>query len=149
MTDLLLAIIHHVAVFALAGLLAIELALVRTGLRRSDLPLLGRVDAAYGGLAGAVVVIGILRVLFGLRGWEYYVANHAFWGKMGVFVAVGLLSIPPTLRILAWRRAATGPADATLPPDEVSALRRYLKAQAVGFVLILAFAAAMARGYGS
>ena len=106
--DLLLAILHHFLVFSLAGLLAAELVLLRPGLSGPNLGLLGRIDGAYGGIAVAVIVVGICRVIYGLKGWEFYVSNHAFWAKMAAFVVVGLLSIRPTMRILAWRRSGAG-----------------------------------------
>lgn len=140
--DLVLAILHHALVFLLVGLLAMEMALTRPGLDASALPRLARIDAAYGAVAGLVIVVGVGRVLFSLRGWEYYVANHAFWGKMTAFVAIGLLSIVPTLRIRSWRRQGSVPA------SEVVALRPWLKAEAALVLLVVAFAAAMARGYG-
>ena len=110
------------------------------------LHLLGRIDGAYGGIAMAVIVVGICRVIFGLKGWEYYVSNHAFWGKMAAFVVVGLLSIRPTMRILAWRRAGDAtPSSRTprLPPCAPGSRR-----EIAFFALILVFAAMMARGFG-
>jgi len=142
LADLLLAILHHALVFLLAGLLAMEMALARPGLEGSGLSRLGRIDTAYGAVAGLVIVVGVGRVLFGLRGWEYYVANHAFWGKMMAFLAIGLLSIVPTRRIQRWRRAGSAPA------AEVAALRPWFKAEAALILVVLVFAAAMARGYG-
>lgn len=141
--DLILAILHHFLVFSLAGLLAAELVLVRPGLTEPNLGLLGRIDAAYGGLAGAVVVVGICRVIFGIKGWEYYVANHAFWGKMIAFVIVGLLSIRPTMRILAWRKAGS------VPDAELRQVRSWIKGEVFFLAAVLVFAAAMARGVGS
>ena len=143
LVDLVLAILHHALVFLLVGLLAMEMALARPDLDGSGLSRLGRIDAAYGAVAGLVIVVGIGRVLFGLRGWEYYVANDAFWGKMAAFVAIGLLSIGPTRRIQRWRRAG-----GVIPEAEVVALRPWLKAQAALLLLVLVFAAAMGRGYG-
>ena len=142
LVDLLLAIVHHALVFLFVGLLAMELALARPALDEAGLLRLARIDAALGAVAGLVVVVGIGRVLFGLRGWEYYVANHAFWGKMAAFVVIGLLSIVPTRRILRWRRQGSAPA------AEVAALRPWLKAEAAFVLVVLVCAAAMARGYG-
>jgi putative membrane protein len=143
--DLLLAILHHFLVFTLAGMLVAELALVRPGLSGTGLGVLGRIDGAYGGVAMAIIVVGVCRVLFGLRGWEYYVSNHAFWGKMIAFVIVGLLSIRPTMRIIAWRRSGTG----VVPEGEIQAVRGWIKGEIFFLALILVFAAAMARGIGS
>lgn len=141
--DLLLAILHHFLVFTLAGLLAVELALMRPGLSGQNLALVGRIDGAYGGVAMAVIVVGICRVIFGLKGWEYYVSNHAFWGKMLAFLIVGLLSIRPTMRILAWRR------NGNAPDGEVQAVRSWIKGEVLFLALVLVFAAAMARGIGA
>jgi putative membrane protein len=146
-TDLVLAIFHHFLAFLLVSVLATEWALIRPGLGGRNLALLGRLDAAYGGIAMTLIAIGVLRVFFGLKGWEFYIYNHAFWGKMAAFVAVALLSIGPTTRIVRWRKAASDPA-CTVPDSEIETARSYIKVQIVGFALILAFAAAMARGIG-
>lgn len=143
--DLLLAVLHHLLVFSLAGLLAAELVLVRPGLGGAGLNLLGRIDGAYGGLAMAVIVVGVLRVLFGIKGWEYYVSNHAFWGKMAAFVIVGLLSIRPTMRILAWRRSGAQ----TVPDSEILAVRSWVRGEIFFLAVVIFFAAAMARGIGT
>jgi putative membrane protein len=148
MTDLLLAIAHHLFVFALAGILFAEFVLLKPGLSGRNLSLLGRLDGAYGGLAMAIIVIGVCRVIFGLKGWEYYVGNHAFWGKMAAFLVVGLLSIPPTLRIIRWRREAGSSEGYVVPDAEVASMRRYVHGELAFFALILVFAAMMARGYG-
>ncbi|MBX3567420.1 MAG: DUF2214 family protein [Rhizobiaceae bacterium] len=146
LADLLLATLHHVLAFGLVGLLCMEMALVKPGLRAADLPRLARIDGAYGAAAALIVLVGIGRVVFGLKGWEYYVANDAFWTKMAAFAAIGLLSIKPTRTILRWRRQ---PAGDPLADAEIMGLRRWLKAEAALFVVVLACAAAMARGYGS
>src|SRR5262245_34706823 len=130
--DLLLAILHHFLVFTLAGLLAAEFALARPGLSGASLDLLGRIDRAYGGVAGAIIVVGVCRVLFGLKGCEYYVSNHAFWGKMIAFIIVGGLSSRPTMRILAWRRSGTG----VVPEAEVLAVRTWMKGEIFFLALV-------------
>ena len=144
--DLLLAILHHLLVFTLAGILAAEWVLIRPGLSGPSLQLLGRIDGAYGGVAMAVIAVGVCRVIFGLKGWEYYLSNHAFWGKMVAFVIVGLLSIRPTMRIIAWRKSAG--ASGVVPDDEILAVRTWLKGEIAFLALILVFAAMMARGIG-
>jgi putative membrane protein len=148
-TDLLLAIAHHLLVFALAGILFAEFVLLKPGLGGRQLSLLGRLDGAYGGIAVAIIVIGVCRVIFGLKGWEYYVSNHAFWGKMAAFVLVGLLSIPPTMRIIRWRREAGSSTDYVVPDGEIASMRRYVHGELAFFALILVFAAMMARWVGA
>ena len=149
MTDLILAILHHVLVFSLVGLLAAEITTVRAGIGADALGRLGAMDVAYGVTAGLILIIGFARVFFGLKGAEYFLSNHFFWGKIGAFVVVGLLSVPPTVRIIGWRRRAR--ADPAFAPseNEVMMVRRYMHGEAAFVLLILIFAAAMARGYGS
>ncbi|WP_420960245.1 DUF2214 family protein [Brucella sp. IR073] len=144
LTDLLLAILHHLLMFMLAAALVSEIMLMRSGLSGRDLKILAHVDRMYGMVAIAILAVGICRVIFGLKGWEYYVANHAFWGKMIAFALVGLLSIKPTMRILRWSRAASG-GTYVVPDAELAAARPFLKAQIVLFALIPIFAAIMAR----
>jgi len=147
--DLVLAIAHHLAVFALVGLFAAEFALLRPGLSGARIGQLARVDAAYGGVAGLVVIVGLLRVFFGAVDESYYWGNHAFWGKMAAFAIMGLLTVPPTLAIRRWAKAGETAPDYAPPDREISANRRLVHLQAAILLLIPAFAAAMARGYGS
>src|SRR5690606_11411910 len=70
----------------------------------------GKIDMAYGTMAWLVIVVGILRVLLGGAGWEYYAGNWAFWLKMAAFFGVGLFSLPPTVALFRWRKAGTTPS---------------------------------------
>jgi putative membrane protein len=149
MTDLVLAIAHHLCVFTLAGLLIAEVALLRPGMTGERLNQLGRVDLAYGILAGLVIVVGIVRVNFGDKGADYYIHSIAFWLKMASFLAVGLLSLPPTLSFLRWRRQFAAEPGFVPAAAEIARARMFFLAEIVGFALILVFAAAMARGYGT
>jgi putative membrane protein len=147
-TDLILAILHHILIFALAAVIAAELVLVRPGLRAETLGMLGRIDGGYGLIAMLIILVGIGRVFFGLKGWEYYIFYWAFWAKMAAFLVVGLLSIRPTMRFIAWRKAATGDPAFAVPEAEIRGVRSYLHAEATVFILIPIFAAIMARGIG-
>ena len=91
-----------------------------------------------------MLVVGVIRVIFSGPGWEYYAGNWAFWAKMLAFLGVGLLSIPPTLALVRWRKAGTAPVAA-----EVNSARRFLYLEAGLLVLVPILAAAMARGYGA
>ena len=148
MLDLILAIAHHLAVFILVALFAAEFALLRPGIEGNRINQLARIDGVYGAMAGVVILIGITRVIFGTAGWEYYVGNWAFWAKMAAFLAMGLLSIKPTMAFVAWRRQlATNPAF-TPGDSEVKILRRFIHAEATALLFIPVFAAAIPRIYG-
>ncbi len=148
MIDLWLAIAHHLVVFTLVAMLAVQLALVRPGMTAEQVMRLRRLDGFYGSLAGLILFIGIMRVSYGTRGQEFYSGNPVFWMKMGAFAAVGILSVQPTLRIYAWWQQARGGAFFSAPAEEVARVRQFLKAEAVVFATIPAFAAAAARGVG-
>jgi putative membrane protein len=148
MIDLVLAIAHHLAVFTLVGLLAAEIAMLRPGIAAPRLGQLGMVDGAYGVTAGIVIAVGFSRVFFGASGADFYFSNPVFWAKIGAFVLVGLLSVPPTIAIGGWRKAAKAKADFTPLPSAIAGVRRFHFAQVAVFVFIPVFAAAMARGYG-
>jgi putative membrane protein len=143
MLDLALAIGHHLLIFALFGVLVAELITVRKGVDAAAIVRIAAVDLWYGVLAGLILVVGFSRAVFAAKGWLYYEHNGFFWAKIGTFAAIGLLSVPPTIRYIAWRRAGVSPSD-----EAVAAVRRYLCAEVILFALLPAFAAAMARGYG-
>jgi putative membrane protein len=141
--DALLASLHHLLAFPLVAVLAAELVLTRGPLDALRLRQLGRLDKAYGALAGGLLLAGGLRVVYGAKGWAYYAGQPFFWAKLGTFVLIGLLSVVPTLRLLAWRRRGVLPDAAAL-----QGLRFWTHTQAALIVLLLVFAVLMARGIG-
>ncbi len=143
MFDLSLAIGHHLLIFALFGVLAAELVLVRPNLDSSTLSRTARIDLWYGILAGAIVIVGFTRAIFAAKGWAYYEHNTFFWAKIGTFVLIAVLSVPPTLSYLRWQRSGSVPTDA-----EIAAARRFLWVEVILFAFLPVFAAAMARGFG-
>src|ERR1700692_2663240 len=105
-TDLLLAIAHHLLIFTIAAILAIEFAVIRPGIDPIQIKRVARFDLGYGIAASLLVGIGFARVFYGVKGSAFYLQNPVFWAKIVVFALVGLLSVHPTLRLLAWRRGA-------------------------------------------
>jgi putative membrane protein len=147
-TDLSLAIVHHLLVFALAGILAFEIGTVSAGMQGSAIQRVGRVDIWYGILAGVIIIVGFIRATVAAKGWSYYSVNVFFWLKIATFAIIGLLSVPPTVQIIRWRRALAANAAFSPDTDGVGNVRRFLWAEALLFLLLPVFAAAMARGYG-
>ncbi len=146
-TDLLLAIFHHILVFSLAAIIAAEVVLIRSELSPRTIGRLAGIDRAYGIVALLVVFVGVGRVFYGLKGWEFYAYNWAFWAKMAAFVAVALLSILPTIRFISWNKRASADAAFVVPANEFGPVRTCLRAQMMIFMLIPIFAAIMARNY--
>lgn len=149
LTDLVLAVAHHLAVFTLVALFAAEWALLRPGLEGDRIRQVAAIDAAYGAVAGVVIVVGIVRVIFGAVGWDYYIWNWAFWGKMAAFLVMGLLTVQPTMAMRRWVRALDGDPGFVPAAAELASSRRFLHLQGMALLFIPVFAAAMARGFGS
>jgi len=103
--DLSLAIVRHLLIFLLAGILAFEVGVIRLSMKGEDVLRVARVDTWYGILAGAILVVGFLRAIYAAKGWAYYEVKGFFWAKIAAFALVGLLSIIPTIQIIRWRRA--------------------------------------------
>jgi putative membrane protein len=146
--DLILAIAHHAIVFIIVALFGAELFIVRHDMGRSAVLRVSRIDMAFGALAGAILVVGFLRVFLGLQPESFYLRNPFFWAKIAAFVVVGLISIVPTRRFIAWARAAQSDTGFVPAAAEVATIRRLLWLEACIFLLVPAFAAVMADGYG-
>ncbi len=141
--DAVLASAHHLLVFSLVAVLVSELVLMTGPLDGPRLRQVGLLDGAYGALAGLVLLVGGLRVVYGIKGWAFYSLQPMFWAKIGVFALIGLLSIVPTLRLLRWRRQGHRPDE-----HERAALRRWIWAEVLLLPLLPVFAVLMARGIG-
>jgi putative membrane protein len=143
MLDLVLAIGHHVLIFAIFGILFAEFWILRSDLSPATAARIASIDVWYGVFAAVVVVIGFCRAIFAAKGWTYYSHNAYFWAKIAVFGAVGLLSLPPTMAFIRWRKSAVAPSE-----SDIKAVQRYLHVEVALFMLLPILAAAMARGYG-
>ena len=133
----LFAFLHHAAAFALVAALAVELALLRSEFTPQTVRRLQRADMALGIAASLVLVVGLLRVFYFEKGAAFYFQNAAFLAKLGLFLALALLSIYPTVKFIRGYDAASVPA-----------IRRILHLELIGVVFILLFAALMADGVG-
>jgi len=66
-TDLHLAIAHHLLFLLLAGVLAFEISAVRSSMDREAILRVARVDAWYGILAVAIIVVGFSRAILAAK----------------------------------------------------------------------------------
>lgn len=148
LTDLILAIFHHLLMFSLLAVLVMEIMLVRPGLSTAQLRRVSALDSSYGGIAGLILVVGFLRVFFGIKGPDFYLENPFFWAKIAAFLVVGALSVAPTMQILSWRGEQRKNPGFLPDPGEIQKARRFMHMEAVVFILIPIFAALMARAYG-
>ena len=146
-TDLALAALHHLLVFALTAMLVSQAVLLRGEMRVDILGRLAKLDAGYGAVAGLLLLVGLGRVFFGVKGVDFYLHNPWFHAKVGAYVLVGLLSIVPTVRYARWRKAQKAQPGRVPDADALAKTRTILRIELVGLAAIFVLAAAMAR-YG-
>jgi putative membrane protein len=142
----LFAFLHHVCAFTLVSAVAIEFALIRGELTLSSARRLQATDIVLGAAAGALFVIGLMRVFLFEKGADYYWHSHAFLAKFSIFIVIGLLSIIPTMEFLSWRKTL---GEGQVPAISASKLRlvtAVIHGELLSIVIILLCAAIMARG---
>jgi putative membrane protein len=143
LNDALLAIAHHLFAFLLLACLTAEWVLLLQAPTSTVARKLALFDAGYGLAALGSLGAGIARLLWGLKPASYYTGNPVFWAKLGLWGAVGILSIVPTVRFLKWRRQEPSPSQ-----SEFDETRRLVALELLLFTGIPALAALMARGFG-
>lgn len=141
--------LHFVFAFILVGALAAEAFILRLPVDGRVARLLLRVDLFYGASAVLLILVGVSRVIWGAKGWDYYSGQPFFWAKMATFGAIGLLSILPTRTFMRWVKQAGADAAFTVPEADVKRMRRLVVIEAHLVALVLLFAALMARAIGS
>jgi putative membrane protein len=144
----LFAFLHHIAAFAFVAALAVELVLLRDELSLRTARKLPLVDLAAGAAAGAVLVVGLLRVAYFEKGAAYYLHSAPFWAKLSLFVIIALLSVYPTITFLSWLKPVREGRIPALSDPKRRLLRAIVHAELAGVVLLVLSAALMARGVG-
>jgi putative membrane protein len=144
----LMAFLHHVAAFTVVAALAVEVALFKRPLSLSRAQRLLRTDNLYGLAAGAVLIVGLLRVAYFEKGPGYYWHDVFFLLKFAAFLVVALISIYPTVIFQSWKKTLKAGAAPDISADRTNRVRLCLMLELTGIVLILLCAALMARGFG-
>jgi putative membrane protein len=142
----LFAFLHHLCAFTLVAAVAIEFTLIRSELTLASARRLQVTDIVLGISAGALLVIGLLRVFFFEKGADYYWHSHAFLNKFGLFIIIGLLSIVPTLEFLSWRGAIEAGQAPVMDAATRKRVTMIIHIELAAIVVILLCAAIMARG---
>jgi putative membrane protein len=144
--EALLAYAHFLAILTLVVFISSEAALCRVEwMNERVVERLAVVDRIYGIAAGAVLLTGVARTWWGIKGTSWYWHQPLLHLKLGLFIAVGLLSIKPTIMFIRWRKQLA--ADGTLPSQqEVKTARRWVMVQAHIIAVIPLAAVFLARG---
>jgi putative membrane protein len=146
--EALLAYAHLLAILTLVVFISSEAALCRPEwINAKAVERLGKIDLVYGIAAGAVLLTGFARTWWGIKGTPWYWSNGLLHLKLALFVAVGLISIKPTLMFRRWTKQLA--AGAGLPDEaQVRLARKWVMVQAHLIAVIPLAAVFMARGFG-
>jgi putative membrane protein len=142
----LFAFLHHVCAFTLVAALAVEFVLIRTELTLASARRLQIADMVLGIAAGALLIVGLLRVFFFEKGSDYYFHSHAFMTKFAVFITIGLLSIIPTVEFLSWNKSLRVGQVPAISARKLRLVTAIIHGELGSIVIILLCAAIMARG---
>jgi putative membrane protein len=146
--DALLAYLHYTAIILLFAFLTVQLILVRGPLDERVVRLLGRMDICYFSAAAAALATGLLRATLGAKGADFYFNAWPIYAKIALFIAVGVISVKPTLTYIHWRRALDKDRSWQVPAGEQAAIRRRIMIEIHVAALIPVFAVIMSRGLG-
>lgn len=140
------AFLHHLAAFTVVAAIALEFVLLRGELTTWSARRLQVADMVLGIAATVLLLVGLARVFWFEKGATYYFHNHAFLGKFSLFILVALLSIVPTVEFLSWRKAVKAGQVPVVAPGTLKRVRMIVHVELAAIVLILLFAAMMAKG---
>jgi putative membrane protein len=142
----LFAFLHHLSAFTLVSAVAIEFTLIRQDLTLASARRLQVTDMVLGIAAGTLFIVGLLRVIYFEKGPNYYIHNHAFLAKLSIFIAIGLLSIIPTVEFLSWRKVLSVGQVPAISVKKKRLITAVIHGELLSIAIILLCAAIMARG---
>ena len=140
------AFIHHLAAFVVVGTLMVELVVLRNDLTIQSARSVLRMDMAYGIAALVLLAVGFMRVFYTEKGSAYYFASGPFLVKLTLFIAVGLLSIYPTLKFMGWRPALREQRVPDFDAGSRRKVRMLIHIELTLIFVIILMAVMMARG---
>ena len=142
------AYIHYLCIILCFGALLFERLSLKVDLNRDDAISIIIADIIYG-LAGLMLIItGILRVRYFGQGAEFYTENPLFWFKIASYIAVGLLSLYPTITYILWAIPISKNKLPRINSELVSRFRLIINIELIGFLFIPLIATLMSRGIG-
>lgn len=145
--EALLASLHVVALLTLVVFLASQAALCRSEwLNAAVVERLVRLDQIYRWALLALLLSGVVRVVFGIKGMSWYVSQPLLHAKFTLLVIMALMSIPTSRAFRRWR--GQWQASGALPgAEEVAATRKLLMRQSHILPVIAVVAVFWVRGW--
>ena len=146
--EVAIAYLHFVSILSVAAFLVTEFFLCTRDLQPPQVKALVRIDLYYMITAIVVLITGLLRVFAVGKGAGFYLHNPVFYIKLALFVAVGLVSILPTLQFIRWNRGLKAREEHILRDNDIGTTRRYIGLELLLLAFIPLMGVLMARGIG-
>ena len=144
----LVAFLHFTTALLVVSMILFEALTFTESLTMSIAKRIQQADMIYLISALLVVAIGFLRVYYFEKGSAYYFSNWLFWVKIGSFIAVGLLSIYPTIKFIKWGKELKENKPPKVSLRDYTTISLLLKIELIGIIIMLISASFMAKGYG-
>jgi putative membrane protein len=142
------AYVHYLSFMLCFGALVLERRLIKANPNKQEATLMVITDVVYGLAALALLVSGIMRVLYFGQGSDFYTENPLFWWKVGLYLGVGGLSLYPTITYILWAIPLRKGELPQVSEALAGRLAWILNIELVGFALVPLLATLMARGVG-
>ena len=142
--EIFLRYVHFISIFAIVGTLLSEHFLLKKTMTRAEIGRLSRIDAVYGLAALSLLAAGFTLWLGGVgKPTAFYSGNWIFHTKIMLFLAVGLLSIYPTVFFIRNRKGDAN--ELVVVPGKVFVM---LRLELMLLAIIPFLAGLMAKGIG-
>ncbi len=141
------AYLHYLSFMLAFAALSVEILTLKKDLTLEAAWRIVMADSVYGLSALGVMITGILRVMYFGKGSDYYLGNHIFYTKIGLFIIVGLLSLYPTFFFIRWIEKLRDRQVPELEEAQVTRLSWLIRGELGGLAAIPLFAALLARGF--
>lgn len=139
----ILAILHVSAFLAVVVFLSGQISLCRPQWwNEAVLQRLKRLNVLYWASVMAVILSGLARAAFGVKGWIFYAGQPIFWFKLLSFIAVSLMSLRVNTTYRRWS------ANTFMDAQGIDALRRWMMIQAHVIMLFPLLGLMMVYGLG-
>ncbi|MAD68419.1 MAG: hypothetical protein CMN92_03865 [Synechococcus sp. CPC100] len=142
------AYVHYLSFMLCFAALVVERRLIRPDPDRKTATAMVITDIIYGIAALALLLTGILRVLYFGQGSDFYTENPLFWWKVGLYLSVGGLSLYPTVTYILWAIPLRKGELPKVGQALATRLGWIINVELVGFALVPMLATLMARGVG-
>jgi putative membrane protein len=146
--DAAAAYLHFFSILALTAFLVTQFVLCSRDLQPPQVQILARIDILYLVAAVLALATGLARLFISGKGASFYLMNPVFYIKIALFLAVGLVSVMPTLQFIRWNRALKAGEGRVLRDNDIQSVRRYIALELLLLAFIPLAAVLMARGIG-